>query len=98
VTTTTAKPRVATSWVAPSVTVARASCPRPSSSWTTTATDTKNPRASTATASRSRSATAGVGDVDATEDYYIHYDMYSGIYDGNNGNFWRFALTAIRAT
>jgi hypothetical protein len=31
----------------------------------------------------------GVGDIDASEDYYIRYDCYAGIYDGNNGNFWR---------
>jgi hypothetical protein len=56
--------------------------------------NTKNPQGFFGNSQPFAVGNGGIGDVDATEDYYIHYDMYSGIYDGNNGNFWRFAFTA----
>jgi hypothetical protein len=39
-----------------------------------------------------------VGDVDAKEDYYLHYDMYAGIFDGNTAISGASAFRAIRAT
>jgi len=54
--------------------------------------NTKNPHGFYGNSNPFAVGNGGVGDVDATEDYYIHYDMYSGIYDGNNGNFWRFGM------
>jgi hypothetical protein len=54
--------------------------------------NTKNPHGLYGNSNPFAVGNGGVGDVDATEDYYLSYDMYSGIYDGNNGNFWRFAF------